>query len=106
MDGTTDLQEASCKKLFGEYPEDVIAPIKSAADGLAQLEEIFITIAREATDDRNGFRNGHRLGFRIKRLAEAGAYLAFDIGNCTGHQYETMLQRLVEQGIVSKRGAV
>lgn len=98
MDGTTDLQEASCKKLFGEYPEDVIAPIKSAADGLAQLEEIFITIAREATDDRNGCR--------MKRLAEAGAYLAFDIGNCTGHQYETMLQRLVEQGIVSKRGAV
>lgn len=106
MDGTTDQMETACKTLFGEYPADVIAPIKSAADGLAQLEEIFITIAREATDDRNGYRNGHRLGFRIKRLAEAGAYLASDIGNCTGHQYETMLQRLVDQGIVSKQAAV
>lgn len=98
MELTTDQMKDACEKLFGDHPEDVIEPIKSAADGLAQLEEIFITIAREATDGRNGCR--------MKRLAEAGAYLAFDIGNCTGSRYETMLERLVEQGIVSKRGKV
>ena len=87
----------ACRSLFGEHPEDVIAPINSASDTLYWLEEIFKTISREALDAR--------AGYRIKHLAEAGAYLAFDIANFTDCQHETMIDRLRNAGVVHAKGA-
>lgn len=87
----------TCRSLFGEHPEDVISPIKSAADALSWLEELFHTIEREALNERNGYR--------IKHLAEMGAYLALDMGNYAGCQHETMIDRLRNAGVVSTEGA-
>ena len=92
---TTDVE--ACRHLFGEHPENVISPIKSAADALSWLEELFKTIEREALNERNGYR--------IKHLAEAGAYLAFDIANFAGCQHETMIERLRTAGVVAAEGA-
>lgn len=87
----------TCRNLFGENPEDVISPIKSAADTLTWLEEIFITIKNEALNERNGYR--------IKHLAEVGAYLALDMSNYAGCQHEAMIDRLRNAGVVSAEGA-
>ena len=100
MTTTTWLNPSSvetCRSLFGEHPEDVISPIKSAADALSWLEELFHTIEREALNERNGYR--------IKHLAEMGAYLALDMGNYAGCQHETMIDRLRNAGVVSTEGA-
>lgn len=86
----------ACRNLFGEHPEDVISPINSAAEALFWLEELFLTIAREALDERNGYR--------IKHLAEMGAYLASDVGNYAGYQHETMIDRLRNAGVVLAEG--
>lgn len=86
----------ACRSLFGEHPEDLISPIHSAADALSWLEEILNTIAREALDGRNGYR--------IKHLAEAGAYLALDMGNYAGHFHETVIARLRDAGVVPTEG--
>lgn len=83
---TTTPNEAACRILFGEHPEDVISPIKCAADALGWLEEILKTIQSEALQERNGHR--------IRQLAEAGAYLAADMSNYAGCQHETMIARL------------
>ena len=88
----------ACRSLFGEHPEDVISPINSAAEALMWLEEILRTIIREALDEHNGYR--------IKRLAEAGAYLALDMGNYAECQHETMIDRLRTAGVVSAKGAL
>lgn len=92
---STDVE--ACRSLFGEHPEDVIAPINSASDTLYWLEEIFKTISRDALDAS--------AGYRIKHLAEAGAYLAFDIANFAGCQHETMIERLRTAGVVAAEGA-
>jgi hypothetical protein len=86
----------ACRNLFGEHPEDVISPINSAAEALSWLEELFLTIAREALVERNGCR--------IKYLAEMGAYLASDIGNYAGCRHETMIDRLRNAGVVPAEG--
>lgn len=86
------------KELFGEHPEDVISPIKSAADTLGWLEEVFITIKNEALIERNGCR--------IRQLAEAGAYLAMDMSNYAGCQYETYINRLKDAGVVPASAGV
>lgn len=80
----------AAKKLFGEHPEDVISHIRTAADALGWLEEIFITIARESMSQNNGVR--------LRKLAELGAYLAFDMANLTDCRHEEMLGRLIEAG--------
>lgn len=95
MEYTTDQMEEVCKKLFGEYPEDVTNPIKFAADGLMWLHEIFSSIASEAAKGESG----NIRYTRIKRLAEAGEYLALDIGNCTKQHHNSMFRSMVEQGI-------
>lgn len=74
------------KQIFGDYPEDVISPIKSASDALSWLEQLFKTIEKEALDERGGFR--------IKELAAMGAYLAFDMSNYAGCMHETYTERL------------
>lgn len=86
----------ACRNIFGEHPEDVISPIKSAADALSWLEELFRTIASEALDERNGYR--------IKHLAEMGAYLALDVGGYADHQHETMIDRLRNAGVIPAEG--
>lgn len=97
MKRTPTPNEAACRSLFGETPEDVISPIKSAADALGWLEELFNTIKREALDQGNSYR--------IKHLAEAGAYLASDIGNFADCQHETMIERLRTAGVIPTQGA-
>lgn len=82
----------ACKNAFGDHPEDIISLIKSTADTLSWLEELFKTIEREALNERNGYR--------IKHLAEMGAYLAFDIANFAGSEYEKMHDALVDAGII------
>ncbi len=80
------------KELFGDYPEDVIIPIKGAADALGWLEEVFITIDKEALDARNGCR--------IKKLAELGAYLAGNMADYAGCAHETYIDRLKTVGAI------
>lgn len=79
------------KAVFGDHPEGVIGVINSAADALQWLEEILQTISREALDERKGYR--------IKRLAEAGAHLAQDMGDYTGCRHEEMMAKLREAGV-------
>lgn len=79
----------ACLQLFGARPEDVLIPIKSAADALSWLEEIFNTIKAEAL-------NGS--GVRIKQLAEAGAYIAMDIGNFAGCKHEEFIRTIRKNG--------
>ncbi|MDP2172002.1 MAG: hypothetical protein Q8J96_16460 [Rhodocyclaceae bacterium] len=83
----------ACNATFGSHPEDVIMPINSAAETLMQLHEIFKTISDDALDARHGHR--------IKALAEAGAYLAYDIGNFAGCEFERLRDSLVAAGVLS-----
>lgn len=82
-----------CKALFGEYPEDVITPIKSASEVFGWVEELFTIIARESND-----------GGRVKRMAEMGAYLAADWGNAACCQHETLADNLRAAGSRARVG--
>lgn len=86
----------ACRDLFGDHPEDVISPIKSAADAMSWLQEVFRTIEREALNERNGYR--------IKHLAALGAYLALDMGEFAGGAHERMLDRLRSKGAAPAGG--
>lgn len=86
----------ACRSLFGEHPEDVITPINSATEALCWLEELFKTIEQEALNERSGYR--------IKHLAEMGAYLACNMSDFTGSQYETMMGSLRTALAVSAEG--
>lgn len=88
-----DALMATCKDAFGLLPEDVIAPILCGADAFHWMDEIFKTIKEEAE------KNGPVSHFRIKHLAEAGAYLAFDYANFLGTQHEDMTEKLATAGI-------
>jgi hypothetical protein len=83
------------KALFGKHPVDVISPIRSAAEVLGWLEEIFQVISREAEAARMNT-------VRVKSLADAGAYLASDFGNYVGVEHETMLESFRLCGIVAE----
>lgn len=93
---TSDAIEAT-KRLFGAHPEDVISPIKSAAETLDWLEEIFDSIAREI--------DGECSPYRLHKLAKMGAYLASDIANYADGQHEEMLGRLIEAGTAPAEAA-
>lgn len=84
------------RTMFGEHPEDVINPINCASDTLYSLEELFNTIKHEALKEHNGNR--------IKRLAEIGAYVAQDMANFTDSEYENMIGRLRNAGVVTFQG--
>jgi hypothetical protein len=86
-------QVAIVKALFDDHPEDVITPINSAAEALTWLEEIFDTIKKEALDGRNGYR--------IQRLAAAGAYIASDMSDYADLMYKHYLERLQIAGAVA-----
>lgn len=82
----TLLKEASCQ-LFGEHPEDVISPIDSAAEALGWLEEIFNVIKQKAEYDQSSLS-------QVKRLADAGAYIANNIGGYVEARYRDMSDRI------------
>jgi hypothetical protein len=88
----TTLAVENAKELFGEHPEDVISSINGAAEALGWLEEIFATIKNEADDARNRGR--------IKKLAAAGEYLAFDYANFTACKHEEYRDRLKAAGLI------
>jgi hypothetical protein len=81
------------KALFDAHPEDVISPIKSATEALDWIEEILLTIKRDADD-------AGRNALRIKRLAGAAAYIAADIANYAGCQHEAFIGRLQNAGVL------
>ena len=83
---STLLTEASCQ-LFGEHPEDVISPIDSAAEALSWLEEIFSVIKQQA-------ESGQASLLQVKRLADAGAYIANNIGGYVEARYRDMSDRI------------
>jgi hypothetical protein len=90
---TTAQIEQTIKDAFGLWPEDVIAPARMASDVFHQLAELFKTIKDEA--EKNG-PVSHR---RIKHLAGAGAYLAFDFGELASGQFSDMAAHLNAAGI-------
>ena len=71
---TEDLIAAS-KEAFGQHPEDVLSPAKLAAEGFGWLDEILVSIQREA--------EGGNIALRIVKLAAAGAYIAADLEDTT-----------------------
>lgn len=89
---TTSVVE-NARAIFGAHPEDVISPIKSTAEALGWLEEIFNTIKNEEIDRPNSGR--------IKKLAELGAYIALDIGNYADSEHEQRLDFLQKAGVVN-----
>ena len=89
----SDALMTACDEAFGLHPEDVVAPIKGGADICHWLDEIFKTIEEEAE------KNGPVSHFRIKHLANAGAYLASDYANYLGCQHEDMAANLAKVGI-------
>lgn len=77
-----------CNRVFSvPHPEDVIAPIRTAADALGWLAEVFKTIEAEA--------QGHA---RIRTLAEMGAYLASDMWNLASCAHESMHEAIKKGG--------
>lgn len=86
----SDAIERTVKQAFANGPEDVISPLKCAADTFMGLHEILNTIRDEAKAQNS---------FRIQHLADAGAYLAFDHANYCGCQYEHMAASLGAVGI-------
>jgi len=92
---TADIE--FCKRLFDHHPEDVIAPLGYASEAFGWLEELFRTIATDALNER-------RNGYRIKHLAEMGAYVASESSNFAGNMHETFEEKLKEAGIVLADG--
>lgn len=86
-----DALSEAVRTVFDDMPEDVISPIKTAADALGWIEQILITIQREVDDPRNRIR--------VRLLAEAAAYLACDVSDYAGHMHETYLGRLQVAGL-------
>lgn len=80
-----------CEAAFGNHPADVIAVIDHAAETLLQLSEIFETISSESDGSS-----------RIKRLADAGAYIASDIANLTDARHEDFRESLRKAGLIPK----
>jgi hypothetical protein len=81
------------RRLFGQHPEDVLGPTQRAAEAFGWLEEILLTISKEALNERNGIR--------IRRLAEAGAYLAVDMGTLVERELDDMSEKLRKAGAIA-----
>lgn len=86
----------ACRTLFDHHPEDVIAPLGYAGDALGWLEELFRIIADDALTPNRGWR--------IKKLAELGAYVASESSNFAGHMHETFTEHLQAAGIDLAKG--
>lgn len=69
-----------CQRIFNAtFPDDVIYPIRTAADTLYWLEQVFNTIAADPAANE-----------RIKRMADMGSYLAGDIANLVDAEFDKM----------------
>ena len=88
----TDDLVTTIKEAFGQPPEDVLSPAKMAAEGFGWLNEIRVSIRREA--------EGENFSPRIVKLASAGAYIALDLENYCGSEHKHMLRKLQEAGIL------
>lgn len=84
------------KAIFGSHPEDVIRPIKTAADVLGWLEETFDILIQEVNAERMN-------SVRMKRLLDAGLYLTSDFGNHLDCEHERMLESLRLAGVVAAK---
>lgn len=80
---------AAVREVFGKHPVDVIDPIEWGAGTLTQLSEILGVIAETARRE-----DAERYITRIRRLAEAGMYLADDMANTMDCEHEEMRNRL------------
>lgn len=78
------------KDLFGAHPVDVISPIDSGSDALAQLAELF-TVIKEAVAESNETR--------VRLLADLGVYVASDIANYLDCAHGDFIQRLRDAGM-------
>ncbi len=65
--------------MFGEHPEDVVAMVNTGAETLAQLGDLFRSIALEAGEHT-----------AAKRLAKLGSYMADDFANLLDQQQESL----------------
>lgn len=73
--------DKTTKALYAQFPADVIAPIRWAEETLDQLEAVFHAI--ELLHEKGGQEA------RILRLAKLGSYVASDMSNCIGCEYES-----------------
>jgi hypothetical protein len=71
----------------GRHPEDVIDPLRTAAEALEWVVEISKTIEAEAASNT-----------RIRRLASMAAFVAMDVANLTESSYEDMLAAIKKGG--------
>ena len=90
---TDEGSEAIIRASFGQHPEDVISPVKTAADVFSWLEEIFASIRREAEGERVNTT-------RIRNLADCGVYVAAEFTNYLGVEHEGMSRSLASAGLL------
>jgi hypothetical protein len=81
------------RESFNEAPEDVICPINTASEVGYWFEEIFKVIRAEA--DKNNPDS-----FKIRRLADMGAYLGSDFGNRFDCRHEDLFDHLKAAGLI------
>ena len=82
------LAYTDCSAVFGvKHPEDVIAPIHVAQEHLNGLEQLFAAIA----DDP-------KAGYRAKRLAEMGRFVAQETSDYAAVAHEDMLEAIKKGG--------
>lgn len=78
--------EIATKEVFGEYPEDVLAYLKFSVDALAWTEALF-----HAIEELHGKEGSDR---HIKNLAGLGKYVAGDLSETYGCQFEDFSEKL------------
>ena len=78
--------EQTMKNVFGDSPTDVINHIQYGAEALDWLESIFHAI--EELHDKEGSSR------HVKKLASLGKYVAYDMSNTLGCQYEEYSEKL------------
>ena len=78
--------ESTMKDVFGDHPTNVIAHIQYGAEALDWMESIFHGIEKQHDNEGSGSH--------IKKLAGLGKYVAFDISNTLGCQYEEYSEKL------------
>lgn len=84
-----------CRKLFGEHPVDVIAPMGWAVDALLQVGAILSVIVKDA-DPRQTERCAQS---RIRSLAKAAKYIADDMANTVDCRHGDFIYSLKQSGV-------
>lgn len=91
----SNLAAETIKEAFGNYPQDVLAPISSASDVCSWLEAIIGAIRTEARLDNPVSC------LTIGYLADAAHYLASDFANQYDCQHEEMFNNLKKAGLIA-----